>query len=96
MRDIILYVACLVLPYLSHYIVNGTEHKMRFWLPLFKKNSARHYKCIYVFMLSISYYTQCRSWLRHCTTNGKVAGSIPVVEQSKAKVCGRSFAVIAG
>lgn len=22
-------------------------------------------------------YTQCRSWLRHCATNGKVMGSIP-------------------
>jgi len=22
-------------------------------------------------------YTKCRSWLRHCATNGKVTGSIP-------------------
>ena len=43
--------------------------------------------------------TRWRSWLRQCATSGKVTGSIqpiPVTERSKARVCGRSLAGIAG
>ena len=32
----------------------------------------------------------------HCGTNQKIAGSIPVAKRSKARVCDRSLAGVAG
>jgi len=52
---------------------------LSFYLPFFLPSSDLHYikRRIYSHTYSLDWDTRWRSWLRHCATNRKVAGSIP-------------------